>query len=86
MKLTLTADDLYVVKWWLDVSYKIHDDCKGHTGAVVTLVKGTVTSFSIKQKIHGKSSTEDKFIGADAIVPQALWTKYFLEDQGYTVE
>ena len=45
---TLTADDLSVVKWWVDASYTINDDRKSHTGAVMTLGKGAVTSFSKK--------------------------------------
>ena len=65
MKLILTADDLYMVKWWVYESYAIHDDCKGHTGAIITIGKGAVTRFSINQKIQGKSSTEDEIIGVD---------------------
>ena len=45
MKLTLMRDELYMVKLWVDASYEIHDDCKCHTGAVVTLGKGAVTIF-----------------------------------------
>ena len=52
----------------------------------MSLGKGAVTSFSRKQKIQGKSSTEDELIGVDDTLPQALWTKYFIEAQGYTVD
>ena len=79
MKLTLMRDELYMVKLWVDASYEIHDDCKCHTGAVVTLGKGAVTIFSINQKIQGNSYTEDKPIESDNAVPQALWSIYFLE-------
>ena len=74
-KLNFTTDELSVVKWWVDASYEIHDECKGHTGAGTTLGKGAVISFSRKQKIQGKSSTEDYIIGADYEAPQKLWTK-----------
>ena len=75
-----------MVKWWVDAYYTIHENCKGLTGAVMTFGKGAVTRFSRKQKILGKSSTEDKIIGAYDTVPQALWTKYYLKAQWYTVE
>ena len=75
-----------MVKWWVDASYAIHDDCKGHTGVVATMGKGAVESFSRKKNIQGKSYTEDELIGADDSVPQEIWIKYFLESQGYTVE
>ena len=75
MKQTLTADYLSVFKWWVDVSYTIHDDCKGHTGAIITIGKGAVTRFSRKKRIQGKSYTEDELIVADDAIPQALWTK-----------
>ena len=86
MKLILTADDLYMFKWWVYESYAIHDNCKGLTGAVITIGKVAVTRLSIKQKIQGKSSTEDDIIGMDNAFPQALCTKYFLDTQWYTVE
>ena len=37
LKLTLSADNLSIVKWFIDALYAIHDDCKGHTGAMLTL-------------------------------------------------
>ena len=33
----------------MDASYAVHPDMKGHTGATMTLGKGTVTSLSTKQ-------------------------------------
>ena len=49
----------------LGTSYTVHVDCKGHTGAMMTFVKGAMTSFSWKQKINTKSSTEAELIGVD---------------------
>ena len=48
--LTLSADNTHIVKWEVDVSYAIHPNMKGHTGATMTLGKGAVTSLSKKQK------------------------------------
>lgn len=41
---------------------------------------------SKKQKINGKSSTESKLVVIDDMLPQVLWTLYFLEVQGYDIE
>jgi hypothetical protein len=60
LKLTLSADSLSILQWYIDASHQIHDDCKGHTGALLTLWKGATFSSSNKHKINTKSSTESK--------------------------
>ena len=64
------------------MSYASHEYCKVHTEAIILLEKGAVTIFSIKHKIQGKSSTEDNLVVIDDSFPHALWTKYFIKDQG----
>ena len=86
LKLTLKVEDLSTIKWYVDASYTVHPDCKGHTGAVMTLGKGAITSTSTKQKVNVQSSTEGELVGADDALPQAIWSKYFIEAQGHTVE
>ena len=86
MKLTLEVDDLSMINWFIDASHQVHDDCKGHTGGAMTMGKGAITSISRGQKTNTKSSTETEMVGTDDILPQTLWTKYFIEAQGYTVE
>jgi hypothetical protein len=56
---------------------------KSHTGGVMSLGTGAAYSASKKQKLNTKSSTEAELVGIDDILPQALWTKYFMEAQGY---
>jgi hypothetical protein len=46
---------------------------------------GAVYSTSKRQKINTKSSTEAELVGINNVLPQALWTKYFMEAQGYGV-
>ena len=52
----------------------------------MSLGKGAVTSASNKHKIQGRSSTDDELIGVHNTLLQVLWTKYFIEAQGYTVD
>jgi hypothetical protein len=38
--LTLSADDLRVVKWYVDASFAVHPDFESHTSTMMTLGKG----------------------------------------------
>ena len=84
--LVLREDSLNVIKWWVDASYAIHPDMKGHTGATMSLGGGSVISMSKNQKLNERSSTGAEVIGADDMMPQMLWTKYFCEEQEYPIE
>ena len=39
-----------------------------------------------KQKLNTRSSTETELVSADDVMPQVLWTTYFLDAQGYDVK
>ena len=45
-----------------------------------------VYSTSAKQKLNARSSTEAELIGVHDILPQAIWTGYFMEAQGYKLK
>ena len=81
--LTLRANNDGIVRWWIDASYAVHDDMKGHTGAALSLGKGGIYSGSWKQRLVARSSTESELIGLYDVLPQVLWTKQFLEEQGW---
>jgi hypothetical protein len=83
--LTLEADDLQVIKWWVDASFAVHPDMKSHTGATMSLGKGSIYSVSTRQKLNTKSSAEAELVAVDDVMPMVVWTKYFLEAQGYDV-
>ena len=84
-KLILTADSLHVLKWYVDVSFAVHPDFRSHTGAGFTMGKGFPISMSKKQKLNTRSSTEGELVGADDMAQAMLWTKHFMEAQGYVV-
>jgi hypothetical protein len=88
LELTLEADkgEVLLCRWYPDAAFAVHQDLKSHTGAVLTLGKGAVDTISAKQKLNTRSSTEAELVGADGIVPQAIWTRMFLEEQGYSCE
>ena len=52
LKLTLSHDIVGIMKWYVDTSYAGHHDCKGHSGGLLKMGKGALTSFSWKQKLN----------------------------------
>ena len=83
--LTLEADDLSRVRWWIDASFGVHPDMKSHTGATMMIGKGSVYSMSTKQKVNTRSSTEAELVGVNDAIGTALWVKMFMEEQGYKI-
>jgi len=81
----LEAGNALVIKWYIDRAHAVHHDMRGHTGAAMTLGKGAAYSSSSKQKINTMSSTETELIAVNDKMGQVLWTKYFLEAQGYDI-
>ena len=47
--------------------------------------RGFPISASTKQKLNTRSSTESELVGVDDLMPSILWTRHFLEAQGYGV-
>ena len=86
MCLVLGKDDTDVVRWWIDTSYAVHPDMRVHMGATMSLGNGSVFSGSWKQKLVTRSSTESEVVGVFDVLPQVLWTRKFLEDQGVEVK
>ncbi len=84
--LTLSADDLRVLKWYVDASFAVHKDYKSHTGGGLTMGGGFPISVSRKQKLNTKSSTVAELVGADDLSVLILWTKLFMEELGYHIE
>jgi hypothetical protein len=84
--LTLSAENLNVIKWYVDASFAVHPDFKSHTGAVMTYGQGAIQSISRKQKLNTRSSTESELVGVDDASTAILWTKLFMEAQGYKID
>ena len=73
MCLTLSADDLSKMHAWVDASFAVHMDSKGHTGGGMSLAYGVVLPKSVKQKLNTKSSTEWELVGASDYLPNMVW-------------
>ena len=82
LTLTLEVDNFNVMKWCINGSCAVHNDMRGHTGAGMTMGKGSVHDKSTKQKLNAKSSTELELVGVDDVPPQVSWTNHFMRKQG----
>ena len=51
LTLQLRADNLNIVKWWVDGAFAVHEGMKSHTGGVMSLGKGSAYSASKKKKL-----------------------------------
>ncbi len=84
--LTLESDGSGVLTWSIDAAFAVHDDMKSHSGMTMTLGKGAVCSMSRKQKLVTRSSTEAELVAVDDSLTQVVWSKNFLEAQGYKIK
>ena len=86
-KLKITANNLAVIKWYVDASFAVHPDYKSHTGATMIFDGGlgSIMNLSRKQKLNTRSSTEAELVGVDDASVLILWTKLFLEYLGYHI-
>ena len=85
LPLTLEADDLKLVHWWIDGAFATHHDMRSHTGGAMSLGKGVIYGTSTRQKLNTRSSTEAELVAVDDCMSQVLWTRYFLAAQGYDI-
>jgi len=85
LPLTLEADAARQPGWWIDASFGIHHDMESHTGGMMSLGRGAMYATSRRQRINTRSSMEAELVGINHMLSQVLWTRYFMESQGYPV-
>ena len=83
MKREIGMNGLSYIQTWIDASYAIHRDMRGHTGGIVSLGTGAVIHHCSKQKINTKSSAESEVVGVSDFLPYTMWASFFLKAQGY---
>ena len=85
LPLTLGAKKGGVLNWYVDASFAVHSNMRGHTGGGLTMGRGFPIVSSTKQKLNTRSSTESELVGVDDMMSSIIWTRYFLKEQGYDV-
>ena len=76
------SSNIYI---WVDKSYAVHENMRGHTGGVTSMGEGIILLRTAKQKLNIKSSTESEIVGASEYLPWCLWLQYFMITQGYKI-
>lgn len=76
------ANGLDIFETYVDASYTVHQDKRGHAGGLMTLGLGVVQGKATIQKLNTKSSTESEVVGASDYIPWTVWSKRFLAEQG----
>jgi hypothetical protein len=84
--IAIEPDKDLTVTAFIDAAFAVHGDARSHTGAILTLGSGPIYVKSSKQKINTKSSTEAELIAVSDTVGQVLWTRHFMEAQGYSLK
>jgi hypothetical protein len=79
----LEAGKLLTLIVYVDASFAVHPNMRSHSGIVVTLFRGPLYAKSSKQKLMTKSSTEAELVAISDAMGQAMWSKNFMEAQGY---
>ena len=82
----LSSDSLSVIRWWVDASFSVYDNYCEHTGATMLLGVGSIGSISGGQNINSRSSTEVDITGANDMLPQVLWRRYFTKAKRYAIK
>ena len=86
MKRHLSADNLTNLMWWVDDSYGVHWDSKGHTGVMMSTGKGAIVNVSRRHKLNVGSSIESGLVSITDVLGVMIWCKYFMETQDYTID
>ena len=86
LRLTIEAEYLDQNHWFIDGAFAVHDDMKSHTGGYMTFGRGMIDGSSSGQKINTTSSTEAEVVGVHDNMPAILWTRYFMEAQGFPLK
>jgi hypothetical protein len=84
--LTLSANGSGILKWWVDASFAVHPNMRGHSGGGLPMGRGFPMVGANKQRINARSSTETEIVGANDFMPLTCWTHLFMEAQGYKVK
>ena len=66
----------------MDAAFAVLPDFKSHNGGILTMGHGAIVSYSRKQILNTRSSTEAELVAADNIAGPMLWTANFLKAQG----
>ena len=74
MPLILSANKSGILEWYVDASFAVHQNMRGHTGGGLSMGRGFPIICSTKQKLNTRSSTESELVGVNDMMPMILWS------------
>lgn len=82
-KLTLRPGDLNTITAYIDASFGVHPDMKGHAGCVTLLGNAPIYVKASAGKLNTKSTTEEELCGVYEHTNTPIWSRNFLKEVGY---
>jgi hypothetical protein len=86
LPLTLGTSGDNMLRWYIDGSHSVHPNLRGHTGGGLSMGLGYPISQSGKHKLNTWSSTESELVAVDDMMPTVLWSRQFLDNQGFKMK
>ena len=83
LTLTLSSNGRGILKWWVDGSFYVHPNMRGHTDGEISTVRWFPVVSSTKQKLNTQRFTETETVAVDDFTNTVLWTRYWLDAQKY---
>jgi hypothetical protein len=85
-RIITSAGDLKRLVAYVDASFAVHQDGKGHTGLTINRGRSTLVSVCKKQKIATKSSTESELVGLSDVLSEIENSQVYMEEQGVELD
>ena len=85
LSLKLKIGNVLIIFTYIDAAHGILSNCLSQSGIVIFIGGAIILAKSSKQRINTKSSTESELVALSDGISQVVWTKRFLESQGYEV-
>ena len=70
-----------ILKLWIDTSFTVHTNMRGHTSGRISRRRSFPVVSSTNHKLYKKRSTEADIVGLYECMPSVCWTRYFPESQ-----
>ena len=84
-KLIISAENLHMIKWYVDVSFYVHSDFKPHKQVGMTLGANAVQFTYRKKNINTQNNIKAGLVGSGDASTMLIWTRLFLEAQVYDI-
>ena len=83
--LILSANGSGILKWWIDGSFAVYPNMRGHTGGGLSMRLGFLIVSSTEHNLNTWSSTETEIVEVDDCTPAVPWSRYWLDAHKYDV-